>query len=172
MNTTPTRRRWAAPDDERPLCTQGRARSVLEAGTVGFAQSLTGSNGKGIAYSVENCQVQLSLDGAHYTYAAREVFAFQQTWLAPVLPDGSLGPATELDLRTTPVKTMVFQQAPPFPEGDPLLACFDSPATQVHYRMTGTILGLPPGEYVTTTVGSYAGEELYTAVVRITIVPD
>ncbi|WP_153395741.1 hypothetical protein [Ornithinicoccus halotolerans] len=176
---------------DQPACTYGDARSVLEAGVVGHAKAFTNvGTDHGIAYSDANCQVQLSLEDAHYTFTDEDVFAFQQTWfgavrcwfdsrkaavadfelledrawLAPVLEDGTLGAATELELRETPVKYAVFQE---FPFDD---SC-DTP-TQIVYRRAGTIIDLAPGEYVTTWVATFAGDEIAMATVRVTILDD
>lgn len=73
--------------------------------------------------------------------------------LAEVLPDGSLGPFVELALVQTPVKYHVF-------EGQGLTA----------YQVTGVILDLDPGIYVTELAQSspiWPGEDLDASVTLV-----
>lgn len=208
MSTGARRRRWwsalvaagllvtpaaatgpAVAQDGGP-CTRGDAEKTTQVGIHRFAKTLAGHTRHGVIRSMADCQVQLTRDGAHYTFTHEDVFALQNTyftpwrcyfdkprdsvadfelweveaWIAPIV-DGAVGEATEVTLSTTPVKTVAFTE--PIPDWE---ECFPGPATQVHYQTYSAILDLPPGEYVTTWQDVY-GEESFSATVRITVLP-
>jgi hypothetical protein len=184
----------AASAAEQPACDQGDATRVLQAGIQGFAKALAGHSERGIVYSLANCQVQLSLDGAHYTFSDDDVFALQQTFfgpwqcffstpqesvadfaiieerafIAPVV-DGVVGQETEVELSMTPVKTVAFTTPLDVPGWE---GCFDQPATAVHYQTVGAVVDLAPGDYQTRWEYYYDGELLGSATVTITVTHD
>lgn len=135
----------------------------------------------GPAMAAAECRYVLYDDGATYTFSDDDVFAgiTAFTWwdweadgytraevteiilaeeytvrLAEVRPDGRLGPFVELDLVQTPVKYHVV-------EGQGLTA----------YRVTGVVLDLDPGTYVTHLAQSspyWPGED-YEATVTLVV---
>jgi hypothetical protein len=167
----------AAPAD----CTQGSAQTAIHAGLIGSKHLREGKTRTGPATAAAECRYTLYNDGATYTFSDDDVFAGVTafTWwdwetdgytraeiteiimaenytvrLAEVQPDGSLGPFVELDLDQTPVKYHVF-------DGQGLTA----------YQVTGVVLDLDPGTYVTkfTQSSPYWPGEDYEAAVTLVV---
>jgi hypothetical protein len=118
-----------------PACTTADAHLVFQQGERGFLLLFQGETDRRIADLVRRCQYRLFLHGQTFTFRENDVFlggnflfkaeselealgwtrrqavAYLESietrvWLAPVLPDGSIGERVEQELRQTPVKTL------------------------------------------------------------------
>jgi hypothetical protein len=167
-----------------PACTKADAHLLLQQLERGaFLFFARGETDRRIVDVFQRCQYRLWFDGATFTFRENDVFlggsvffwseseleemgwtrrqavadleAIEaRVWLAPVLPDGSIGELVEQQLRQTPVKTV------------PHTVFGKSVATQVAF-----IARLPAGDYVSVYQESKPGEPVFEATVHLHIVP-
>ncbi len=171
----------AAPPDK---CTRGSAQKVINAGIVAANQVREGRVNTGIVDAITNCRYVLYDDGETFTFSEDDVFAGMTafTWwdwesdgytraevkgimkrvqdtvlLAEVMADGSLGEFVEVPIVRTPVKYHVMA-------GQGMTA----------YQITGVVLDLEPGTYVSQYSSSSPDfpDEDFTATVTLVVTPD
>jgi hypothetical protein len=170
-------------------CTPGDANSILNAGPT--IANVIWFNGRAAAGnpvdSISTCRFGFFQDGETVTFRARDTFVGQiawltpyeafgwsrdaaiadtklyqdRAWLAPVLPDGSVGAAVEQTLNYSAFKDVVVEDLFGVEEWD----------GRVLYQNRGYSAQLAPGEYVNTWVTSYAGGPEETSTVHIVITP-
>ena len=128
--------------------------------------------------SIANCRYSVFLDGTTVTFRANEPFVGQiaalyileessradviadlqllqdRVWLAPVLPDRSVGAKVEQPLNYGSLKSTQHVDF-----------------GHIWYQQRAFIAELPPGEYVSTHVQSYPGLPDFTATMHIIITP-
>jgi hypothetical protein len=163
-------------------CTKGDAQLNLSAGpSIVGAVWIPGRGGAGNAVdAVSTCRYNVFADGETFTFTADDWFVGQITWLdpykadgiprseavaniklgvdrvwlAPVLPDGSIGPLVEQTLHYSAFK-------------DTFRPC----CGHMVYQERAFAAQLPPGEYVSIWLSQYPGEPDQTATVYLHITP-
>ena len=163
-------------------CTKGDAQLNLNAGpSIVGAVWIPGRGEAGNAVdAVASCRYNVFADGETFTFTAQDWFVGQITWLAaykadgipradaiadirltvdrvwlaPVLPDGSIGPLVEQALHYSQFK-------------DTFRPC----CGHMVYQERAFATQLPPGEYVSVWITHYPGLPDETATVHLVITP-